>query len=373
MQSSRTTAKHVLVTGGCGFVGTNLAERLLAEGRTVCVLDDLSRPGAERNLAWLRAGHGDRLRVEVSDIRDAKVMRRAVRNASAVFHLAAQVAVTSSLLDPIHDFQVNAFGTLNVLEALRAQADPAPLFFASTNKVYGSLADLPLIEAPTRWTPADGTPGLVAEGPTSPQTPYGCSKTAAEQYVLDYVRTFGIRAVALRMSCVYGPHQFGNEDQGWIAHLALRMLENKPITIFGDGKQVRDALFIDDAVEAYLAAWRHIDRTSGQTFNLGGGSANTTSLVEMIESLTAISGVRPEIRYAPRREGDARHYVSDTTTFREVTGWKPAVELHAGLVRLHAWLLTTRRTSRMPGIAALPSLPLPVPTAAPEPVMPALQ
>ena len=349
--------KHVLITGGCGFVGTNLAERFLSEGRTVCVLDDLSRLGVERNLAWLRAGHGDRLRVEVADIRDAKVVRRAVRNSSAVFHFAAQVAVTSSLADPVHDFGVNAFGTLNVLEALRAQHEPPPLFFTSTNKVYGALDDVPLVEAATRWTPADGSAGAITERPLAPHTPYGCSKAAADTYVLDYVRTFGLRAVAFRMSCIYGPHQFGTEDQGWVAHFVIRALEGKPITLFGDGRQVRDVLYVDDLVDAFAAAWKHIDRTSGRAFNIGGGSANTTSLVELLDLVTRLTGLEPRIQLAPWREGDQRHYVSDTRAFQAATGWAPAVDVATGVARLHAWLLATRRTMRPH--APPPSAPAP--------------
>jgi len=366
------TGKHVLITGGCGFVGTNLAERLLAEGRTVCVLDDLSRTGAERNLAWLRAGHGDRLRLEVADVRDAKAVRRAVRNASAVFHFAAQTAVTSSLENPIHDFGVNAFGTLNVLEALRLTPEPPPLFFTSTNKVYGALADVPLVEAATRWTPADGSAGALAERTVSPATPYGCSKAAADQYVLDYTRSFGLRAVVFRMSCVYGPHQFGNEDQGWVAHFVIRALEGKPITLFGDGKQVRDVLFVDDLVDAFQLAWKNVDRTSGRAFNIGGGPERTTSLVELVDAIGSLTGVTPAVRFAPWREGDQRHYVSDTSAFHAATGWAPSVDLKAGVARLHAWLLATRRASRLPAAAAQPIV-VPMPAASPELAVPALQ
>lgn len=337
--------KHVLITGGCGFVGTNLAERLLEEGRPVLVLDDLSRHGVERNVAWLRAGHGDRLRVEVADIRNPKAARRAVRNACAVFHLAAQVAATTGLLDPVHDFRVNAFGTLNLLEAIRALAEPPPIFFASTNKVYGGLHDLPLAETATRWTPADAAIEAIAERPLSPLTPYGCSKAAADQYVLDYARTFGLKAVVFRMSCIYGPHQNGNEDQGWVAHFLLRALEGKPITLFGDGKQVRDVLFVDDLVDALLAAWRRIDQTSGQAFNVGGGEGFSTSLLELLETLSQLSGVQPDVRFAPEREGDQRWYVSDTRKFRAATGWMPTVGVEEGLARLHAWLVTSRRAA----------------------------
>lgn len=336
---------HVLITGGCGFVGTNLAERLLEEGRPVLVLDDLSRPGVERNLAWLRAGHGDRLRVEVADIRNPKALRRAVRNACAVFHLAAQVAVTSSMADPVHDFRVNAFGTLNLLEALRALATPPPIFFTSTNKVYGGLDDVFLAETATRWTPAD--PGIegIAERPLSPLTPYGCSKASADQYVLDYARTFGLKAVVFRMSCIYGPHQIGTEDQGWVAHFLMRALEGRPITLFGDGKQVRDVLFVDDLVDVFLAAWRRIDQTSGHAFNVGGGPGLSTSLLELLATIPRLTGVQPDVCFASEREGDQRWFVSDTQKLRAATGWMPTVGVEEGLARLHAWLVTARRTA----------------------------
>lgn len=344
---------HVLVTGGCGFIGTNLAERLLQEGRPVLVFDDLSRPGVERNLGWLRAGHGDRLRVEVGDVRDPKAMRRAVRNACAVFHFAAQVAVSSSLADPLHDFRVNAFGTLTLLEALRALAEPPPLFFTSTNKVYGALGGIPLVERATRWTPEDASVHAVAERALSPVTPYGCSKAAADQYVLDYARTFGLKAVVFRMSCVYGPHQIGTEDQGWVTHFLLRALEGRPVTLFGDGKQVRDVLFVDDLMDALLAAWRRIDKTTGQAFNVGGGAGNETSLLELLGSIARLLGVKPEVRQASARQGDPRWYVSDTRKLRAATGWMPSVGVETGLARLHASLLTSRRTS-WPGSAGAP-------------------
>lgn len=341
---------HVVITGGCGFVGTNLAERLLRDGQPVLVLDDLSRPGAERNLEWLRAGHGDLLRVEIGDVRDARVVRRAVRGACAVFHFAAQVAVTTSLRQPLEDFLVNGLGTLNVLESLRALASPPPFFFSSTNKVYGSLAGVPLVERERRYEPAD--PALAANGvsearPLAFQSPYGCSKGAADQYVLDHARTFSLRTVVLRMSCVYGPRQFGNEDQGWVAHFLLRALEGRPITLYGDGKQVRDVLYVDDLVDAFLLAWKNVDRLSGRAFNVGGGSANTVSLRELLARIQDIAHVEPVIRHESWREADQRWYVSDATALRTETGWMPQMDVSGGLRRLHEWLLAARRTARV--------------------------
>ena len=235
----------VLVTGGAGFIGSNLADRLAGLGHDVLVLDALARPGVERNLDWLRHRHPNRVRATIGDIRDADVVARAVRDVSAVFHMAAQVAVTTSLADPMQDFDVNLRGTMNVLEALRRKPQPAALVFASTNKVYGALSDVALAEQGGSYLPVD--PGLRAQGigedrPLSFYTPYGCSKGAADQYVLDYARGFGVPACVLRMSCIYGPRQLGTEDQGWLAHFLYCVRAGRPISIFGDGRQVRDVL-----------------------------------------------------------------------------------------------------------------------------------
>lgn len=337
---------HVLITGGCGFIGTNLAVRLLREGHPVMVLDDMSRAGVQRNLEWLRANHRDLLRVEPSDIRDAKAVRRAVRRASAVFHFAAQVAVTTSLADPMSDFLVNGFGTINLLEALRALEDPPPFFFTSTNKVYGALDDVRLEERATRYVPRDAGLHEHGVGETRPlefHSPYGCSKGTADQYVVDYARTFGLPATVFRMSCVYGPRQFGTEDQGWVAHFLIRALDRQPITLFGDGKQVRDILFVDDLVTALLAAWRHIDKVKGEVFNVGGGPANTTSLVELLDRLSTLHDRRPAARFEKWREADQRWYVSDTRKLEAATGWAPTVGIEEGLRRLDSWLSVARR------------------------------
>jgi CDP-paratose 2-epimerase len=339
-------AEHVLITGGAGFVGTNLAHRLLDAGRSVLVFDNLSRPGVETNLRRLRDTYGARdLRVAVADVRDAAALRQAVRGASAVFHFAAQVAVTTSLADPVHDFEVNARGTLNLLEALRALAAPPPLVFTSTNKVYGGLEDVPLRENGDRYEPAEDAVrerGISEARPLDFHSPYGCSKGAADQYVCDYARTFGIPAVVFRMSCIYGPHQCGNEDQGWVAHFLLRALQNQPITLYGDGRQVRDILFVEDLVDAFLLAEKHIGRLSGQAFNIGGGPGSTTSLRELIDRIGALrggAGARPEVRFDAWRPGDQRYYVSDTRRFEAATGWRRRVDVAEGVARLHRWLV----------------------------------
>lgn len=333
--------RPTLITGGAGFVGTNLAHRLLSQGQHVLVFDNLSRAGVERNLRWLQETHGDLLQVETADVRDGAAVGRAVEGSSSVFHFAAQVAVTTSLIQPIEDFEVNARGTLNVLEAIRVLDEPIPLVFTSTNKVYGGLHDVALSLHNNRYEPIDETlraHGISEERALDFHSPYGCSKGCADQYVLDYARTFNIPAVVLRMSCIYGPHQCGNEDQGWVAHFLLRALKNESITLFGDGKQVRDALFVDDLVDAFLTARQQIAQLSGQAFNIGGGAQNTTSLLELVEAIGALHGQSPHIEFSGWRPGDQRYYVSDVAKFAAATGWKPRTDVRSGVQQLYRWL-----------------------------------
>jgi CDP-paratose 2-epimerase len=331
----------VLITGGCGFVGTNLAHRLLSSGEPVTVFDNLSRPGVERNLRWLRQTHGDLLRIEAADVQDSHALRNAVDRASQVFHFAAQVAVTTSLTNAVHDFEVNARGTLNLLEAIRAQDDPPPLVFTSTNKVYGGLPDVRLQVTAGRYEPVDEDPrahGIGEDRPLDFHSPYGCSKGTADQYVIDYARTFGLPAVVFRMSCIYGPHQYGNEDQGWVAHFLIRSLQRQPITLYGDGMQVRDILFVDDLVDAFLLAQADMGKISGNAFNIGGGPTNTISLINLLDQIERLNGHRPDTRAGAWRPGDQRYYVSDTRRMRAATGWQPKVAAEAGVTRLFEWL-----------------------------------
>jgi CDP-paratose 2-epimerase len=334
-------SQPVLVTGGAGFLGCNIAHRLAAEGREVRILDSLARPGVEANLAWLKERHKGRIAVLLADVRDGAAVREAASGVEAVLHLAAQVAVTTSLADPIHDFEVNARGTLNLLEALREQREPPPLLFASTNKVYGKLlADSALVLSNDRWEPAATAlrAGCDERTPLDLYSPYGCSKGVADQYVIDYARCFGLRTLVLRMSCLYGPRQFGTEDQGWVAHFLIRALRGEPVTIYGDGAQVRDALFVDDAVDAWLAGLRQIDRLSGRAFNLGGGPSCTLSLLEMLAHIERLTERRPDVSFADARPGDQLWYVSDTRAFEEATGWRARVGLDEGLGALTGWL-----------------------------------
>jgi CDP-paratose 2-epimerase len=331
-----------LVTGGAGFIGTNLAARLLEQGRQVVVFDNLSRPGVDRNLVWLRERYGDRVRLELGDIRDAAAVRAAVAGATQVFHFAAQVAVTTSLVDPIEDFEVNAGGTMNLLEAIRACPTPPPLVFTSTNKVYGDLEDVRLAEHETRYEPTDEALRSTGIGETQRldfHSPYGCSKGSADQYAIDYARTYGLEAVVFRMSCIYGEHQCGNEDQGWVAHFLIRAIEHQPIILYGNGKQVRDVLFADDLIDALLLAQERMGRLHAQAFNIGGGPGNTVSLLELLDLIAELAGEHPRVSYGGWRPADQRYYVSDIRRFGRATGWGPRVDVREGVARLYRWLM----------------------------------
>lgn len=337
--------RPVLVTGGAGFIGSNIADRLARDGHDVLVLDALARPGVERNLAWLTERHPRRISAVVADIRDETAVADAARDASAVFHMAAQVAVTTSLVDPVADFDVNVGGTLRLLEALRRRDKPAPLIFASTNKVYGDLEDVELALTDDAYLPVD--PAIRAHGigearPLDFHTPYGCSKGAADQYVLDYARSYRVPTLVFRMSCVYGQRQMGTEDQGWVAHFAIRALEGEPISIFGDGAQVRDILDVSDAVDAYMAGLARIDVVSGRAFNLGGGPANAVSLRHLLAHLERVAGRRVETRFSDWRPGDQRYFVADDRAARAALGLAPAIPWRQGVAALAAWLKAER-------------------------------
>jgi CDP-paratose 2-epimerase len=343
--ASRSAGRPVLITGGSGFIGTNLAHRLLSTGWPVLLFDSLARPGVEQNLRWLHDTHGRLVDILIADVRDAEAVQRAVEQASQVFHFAAQVAVTTSLTDPVEDFEVNARGTLNVLEAVRAQATPPPLIFTSTNKVYGALDDVGLRRRNLRYEPTDPSlrqTGVSENRPLDFHSPYGCSKGTADQYVLDYARAYGLPAIVFRMSCIYGAHQFGTEDQGWVAHFLIRALDGRPITLYGDGRQVRDILSVDDLVDAFLLAQEHMATETGQAFNIGGGPGNTVSLLEILDLISELLGHKPTVRLDAWRTGDQRYYVSDIGKFQRATGWQPQITVQDGLERLLRWLVDSR-------------------------------
>lgn len=333
--------RPILVTGGAGFIGSNLIDRLAGDGHRVIAYDALSRPGVAANLDWLRSRHGDRVEAIVADIRDEERLADAAARAGAVFHFAAQVAVTTSLIDPRDDFSINILGTLHLLDALRTRNPTAPLVFASTNKVYGDLGDLDFVREHDRYAPADAAiraHGIGEARPLDFHTPYGCSKGAADQYVLDYARSYGLRAAVLRMSCIYGQRQMGTEDQGWVAHFLIRALEGQPITVYGDGHQVRDILDVSDAVDAYCAAWRAIDRVRGRAFNLGGGADNAVSLRQLLTYMGELLDRPIDLRFEDWRAGDQRYFVADTRAAQDALGLGPRRPWREGVARLARWL-----------------------------------
>jgi CDP-paratose 2-epimerase len=332
-----------LITGGAGFIGCNLAEALLARGEQVTIFDNLSRPLTHLNLEWLRQRHGARVRFVQADIRDAAAVVAAVPGHDAIFHLASQVAVTTSVLDPRSDFEINALGTLNVLEAARQASRRPAVFFASTNKVYGGMEDVTVVEQPTRYAYRDMSAGVPENHLLDFHSPYGCSKGSADQYVRDYARIYGLQTVVFRQSCIYGPRQMGVEDQGWAAHFVIAAVMGRPITIYGDGKQVRDMLYIDDLVAAYLAALARIDAVSGRIYNIGGGPANALSVwAEFGPLLERLTGNQIDVRRGDWRPGDQPVYISAISKAERELGWRPQVDVAEGIARLVAWVQENR-------------------------------
>jgi CDP-paratose 2-epimerase len=338
----------VLVTGGAGFIGSNIAHRLASEGHDVLIYDALSRPGVERNLHWLQSCHPRRVSFVRGDVRDEDGLASVARQASAVFHMAAQVAVTTSMVEPREDFDINVRGTLHLLDALRLSGRRVPLIFASTNKVYGDLADVEFRLEDDAYRPVDRqirAHGISEARPLDFHTPYGCSKGAADQYVLDYARSFDLPTAVIRMSCIYGERQMGTEDQGWVAHLLIRALEGEPITLYGDGHQVRDILDVRDAVGAYMAAWRQIDTVAGRAFNLGGGPQNAVSLRQIVAEIGDLTGREPDIRFTDWRAGDQRYFVADTRMIRSALALGQPRGWRDGVANLAQWLMDERGLS----------------------------
>lgn len=333
--------RYDLVIGGAGFIGSNLAARLAHAKRRVLVFDNLSRRGTERNLTWLLTRYPSQVDVLLGDLRDRSAVEQAVTGAHTIYHFAAQVAVTTSLIQPLLDHEVNTRGTLNVLEAMRHRPEPPALVFTSTNKVYGALEDVALRTGQPGYEAVDDQlrkHGISESRPLSFSSPYGCSKGAADQYVLDYARTFSVPTMVLRMSCIYGPRQFGNEDQGWVAHFVRQALHGEAITFYGDGLQVRDVLYVEDLLNALQTARAHLPNLAGEAFNIGGGPKHVLSLHSLVERLARLLGQRPAVRMEDWRPSDQRYYVSDTRKFQRATGWQPRVGIDEGLRRLCDWM-----------------------------------
>jgi CDP-paratose 2-epimerase len=339
-----TGTASVLITGGAGFIGANLAHRLLSKGQPVTILDDFSRAGIDRNVNWLRGEHGDALSVVTGSVTDPEICAKAVEGAGTVFHLAGQTAVTTSVINPRLDFEINALGTFNVLEAARLAGHQPIVLYSSTNKVYGEMEEVPTIEHDQRYAYADLPRGVPETQPLDFHSPYGCSKGAADQYVRDYARIYGIPTVVFRQSCIYGPRQMGVEDQGWLAWFVIALVTGKPITIFGNGKQVRDVLFVDDLLNAYEAAVEHIDVTAGQVYNIGGGADNSISIWWDFKPLVEAVLEReiPDPAFDTTRPGDQPIFVADIAKAERDFGWAPSVSPAEGLSRLTQWVIANR-------------------------------
>lgn len=334
---------HYLITGGAGFIGTNLADHYLSNDKNVTIFDNFSRQGTEENVRWLEEKYGERVRIVRGDVRWLNgEFQELVDDAEVVFHLAAQVAVTTSVTDPVEDFEINARGTFNVLEAVRKSISKPILLYSSTNKVYGKMDDLKIDERDGRYAYADLETGVPETRPLEFYSPYGCSKGCGDQYVVDYARIYNLDTVVFRQSCIYGPHQFGIEDQGWVAWFAIRAMQELPFTIYGDGKQVRDVLYIGDLIAAYDAAVNNIENTRGQAYNIGGGTQNTLSLLELVHLLEEQFGTKLTFDFDDWRPGDQLCYISDLRKAEEDFGWQPRVNAVEGVANLVDWLDSNR-------------------------------
>lgn len=332
--------KKYLVTGGAGFIGSNFVSRLLNRGEDVKIFDNLSRAGSARNLEWLKQTYGaDAFQLIQGDVRDADAIQKAAVDADVIVHLAAQVAVTTSVVDPRNDFEINALGTFNALEAARLSGREPVFLYSSTNKVYGGMEDVRVVEQDTRYAYADYPMGISEEHPLDFHSPYGCSKGSGDQYVRDYARIYGIRSVVFRQSCIYGVRQFGVEDQGWVAWFVIAALKGLPISVYGDGKQVRDVLFVDDLTRAYDLAIDHSEVSAGEVFNIGGGASRILSVWnEFGPILEKLLGHQLNPAWGDWRPGDQRVYVSDIRKAEKVLGWKPEVGVGEGITRLFNWV-----------------------------------
>lgn len=331
--------KHLLITGGAGFIGTNSADHFLSRGWTVTVLDNFSRSGSRDNLAWLLKKWGKKVSSVRADVsRDTAVLAREVRHADAVLHLAGQVAVTTSVADPHRDFRENALGTVNVLEAIRGSRQKPPLIFASTNKVYGEMTDLGTRHTPRGWRYKKGVAGVTERTPLDFHSPYGCSKGAADQYVRDYARIYGLKTVVFRQSCIYGPHQFGMEEQGWLAWFAIAATLGRPITVYGDGYQTRDVLEVSDLCRLYETAFSKIEKVKGKIYNVGGGPSRAVSVRDALVVLGDVLGRPIPHASGAWRPGDQKVYISDISAIGRDLGWRPVVSVSEGITRLVAWI-----------------------------------
>lgn len=333
--------RKIFITGGAGFIGSNAAAWFSRKGDSVTVFDNFSRKGTRDNAVWLKSECPDVAIVE-GDIRDLEAVKAAMAGHDVVLHLAGQVAVTTSVVDPREDFEVNALGSFNVLEAARAMEKSPVMIYSSTNKVYGGMEDVVVEEQNGRYFYKDLVNGVPESRGLDFHSPYGCSKGAADQYFIDYARIYGMKTVVMRQSCIYGYRQFGVEDQGWVAWFAIAALFKRPLTIFGDGKQVRDVLFIDDLIEAYDMAIKNIDQCAGQAFNIGGGATNTLSLLELLSQLEEQLGFEIPRAYDEWRPGDQKVFVCDVSKAKNVFSWEPRTSPRDGVAKLIDWIVDNK-------------------------------
>ena len=333
-----------LITGGAGFIGSNYVNRLLERREDVVVYDNLSRAGAPRNVDWLRQTHGpDSFQLVTGDVRDAALLTDTAKDTDVIVHLAGQVAVTTSVLHPREDFESNALGTFNVVEAARLSGRDPIVLYASTNKVYGGMEDVPLAESATRWQYANLTHGCPETQPLDFHSPYGCSKGTGDQYARDYARIYGLRSVVLRQSCIYGPRQFGIEDQGWLAWFVIAAVMGQPITIYGDGKQVRDVLHVDDLMDVYDTSITRIDDIAGKVYNIGGGAENVISIyAEFFPMLEKLLGREIPVERDDWRPGDQRVFYADIRAAINDLNWQPRIDVETGIKKLYDWVVTNK-------------------------------
>lgn len=330
-------AKYLII-GGAGFIGVNFADMLLARGDQVIIFDNFSRPGTLANAHWLQTQY-PAVEMIQGDIRlDRRKLAEWVAKAEIVHHLAAQVAVTTSVTDPQTDFEMNALGTFHVLEAVRQSPNQPILMYASTNKVYGGMEDVVILEKDRRYAYRDLPDGVAEDMPLDFHSPYGCSKGAGDQYVRDYARIYGLRTAVMRQSCIYGKHQMGVEDQGWVAWFIIAAVLGKKITIYGDGKQVRDVLYVEDLFRAWDVVAQTLRPGEGRVYNIGGGAENTMSLLELIAYLEEFQQEKLQYTFDAWRPGDQKVYVSNIAKARQELGWQPAIRPRAGIRLLYAWV-----------------------------------
>lgn len=332
--------RNYLITGGAGFIGSNYVARLLKRGEGVIIYDNLSRAGAVRNLDWLRKTYGENsFRLVQADVRDFQTLQQSAQEADVIVHLAGQVAVTTSVVNPRNDFEINALGTFNVLEAARLSGRDPIVIYASTNKVYGGMEEVRVKELESRYAYVDYPFGIPETFGLDFHSPYGCSKGCGDQYTRDYSRIYGLRTVVMRQSCIYGTRQFGIEDQGWVAWFVIAAVKRLPITIYGDGKQVRDVLFVEDLCDVYDLAIERIDLSAGQVFNIGGGADFTISVwQEFGPLLEKLLGENIPVKRGDWRPGDQRVFISDIRKAQQVLGWKPKMGVEEGIQRLYEWV-----------------------------------